>query len=128
MLAALLPFLKKLWPYVVGAGICCWAGCYAGYHFESGAVQAGKLALAAQQKNDATAIADANAIAASDLAQADARANAAQAALAAKIAESGAWETTLTTEIGAQAAMPGKDAADAPVLSATLDAIAKGNP
>jgi multidrug resistance efflux pump len=90
-------------------------------------VQVEKLALATQQKDDAAAIAAANAIAASELAQADAAANAAEARMAAAREQAGVQETTLTAQISAQAAQPGQDAPDSPVLAATLDDLAKGN-
>ncbi len=128
MLAVLLPVLKKLGPYIVAIGLCFSAGVYAGYHVENRAVEAAKLALLTQQRNDADAVAKANAVAVSELKQAGAKANTAQLQLAAGSAAAGSWETTLTTEIGMQAALPGNDARDAPVLSATLDEIAKGGP
>lgn len=128
MLIVLLSFLKRFWPYLVTAGVCFLSGGYAGYRFEIGAVQVQKLALATQQKDDAAAIAAANVIAASELAQADANANAAEARLALANAQAGVQETTLTAQIAAQATQPGKDAPDSPVLAATLDDLAKGNP
>jgi hypothetical protein len=128
MLVVLLPFLKRFWPYLVSAGLCFSAGGYAGYRFELGAVDVQKLALATQQKDDAVAIAAANAAAASELAQSAANANAAEARLAVVKAQAGLRETTLTAQIAAQAAQPGQDAPDAPVLAATLDDLAKGNP
>jgi len=128
MLAVLLPVLRKFGPYIVVAGLCFAGGCYAGDRFEHGAAEAAQLALVTQQKNDAAAVADANAVAAADLAQAAARANTAEAKLALENARAGSWETTLTSQIAAQAALPGKDAPDAPVLATTLDVIAKGQP
>lgn len=128
MLVVFLLFLRRFWPYLVTAALCVFAGGCLGYRFELGAVEAQKLALATQQKDDAAAIAAANAIAASELAQADANANAAEARLASANAQSGAQETTLTAQIAAQAAQPGQDAPDSPVLAATLDDLAKGNP
>ena len=127
MLAVLLPFLKKFWPYIVTAGLCFSTGCYAGYRFEIGAAEIAKLALATQLRSDAAAVADANAIAASDLAQADAKAYAVESQLAIKNAQAETWEATLTNQIEAQASLPGDDATDSPVLAATLDALAKGN-
>jgi hypothetical protein len=128
MLVVLLPFLRRFWPYLALAGACFFAGGCAGYRIELGAVQVQKLALATQQKDDAAAIAAANAIAASELAQADATANAAAARLASANAAAGAQEAMLTAQIAAQAAQPGQDAPDSPVLAATLDDLAKGNP
>jgi hypothetical protein len=128
MLMILLPFLKKFWPYIAVAGICFTGGCAAGYRFEIGAVDAAKLALVIQQKNDAEAVALANAAAASEIIATDAKANTAEAGLAAANARSGNWETALTTEIAVQTALPDKDAPDAPVLSAVLDKIAEGQP
>lgn len=128
MLIVLLPFLKKFWPYMALAGCCFSAGSYAGYRFELGSVEVQKLALVTQQKNDATALAAENAIAASELVQADAKANSAEAQLAAANAQAGAEETTLTAQITAQATQPGQDAADSPVLAITLDDLAKANP
>jgi hypothetical protein len=128
MFTVLFPFLKKCWPYVAAAGVFFSAGSYVGYRLELGAVEVQKLALATQQRNDAAAIAAANAIAASELAQADAKANAVEAQLAAANAQAGTQDTTLTAQIAAQATQPGQDAADSPVLAATLDELAKGNP
>lgn len=127
MPVVLLPILKRFWPYLITAVVGFFAGGYAGYHLEVGAVQVEKLALATQQKDDAAAIAAANAIAASELAQADAAANAAEARMAAAREQAGVQETTLTAQISAQAAQPGQDAPDSPVLAATLDDLAKGN-
>jgi hypothetical protein len=128
MLIALLPLLKRYLPYLLAAGVCFLSGSYTGYRFEVGAVEVQKLALATQQKDDAAAIAAANAAAASELAQADANANAAEARLASTNAQAGARETTLAAQIYAQAAQPGQDAPDSPVLAITLDDLAKENP
>jgi hypothetical protein len=126
MLTILLPFLRKLWPYVAIAGFCFTGGCAAGYRFEIGAVDAAKLALAIQQKNDVEAVAVENAAAASEIIARDAKANTAAAGFAAANAQAGQWQTVLTGQIAAQTALPGKDAPDAPVLSAALDEIMKG--
>ncbi len=128
MFVVLMPILKRIWPYLVAAVLCFSAGCYTGRKFEIGAADAEKLALAAQQKNDLLAAASADAVAASDLAQADAKANTAEAQLAAKNTQAGAWETALSSQIVAQAAHAGNDAPDAPVLASAFDALAKGNP
>jgi hypothetical protein len=128
MLLILLPFLRRFWPYLITAGAGFFAGGYVGYRFEMSAVQVEKLALATQQKDDAAAIAAANAMAASELAQADASANAAEARLASTNVQAGAQEATLAARIAAQAAQPGQDAPDARVLAAALDDLAKGNP
>jgi hypothetical protein len=95
---------------------------------EIGAVDASKLALAIQQKNDAEAVAVANAAAASEIIATDAKANTAETGLAAANAQAGKWETALTGQIAAQTALPDKDAPDAPVLYAVLDEIGKGHP
>ncbi len=128
MLTILLPFLKKFLPYFAIAGSCFTGGCAAGYRFEIGVVDSAKLALETQQKNDAEAVAVANAAAASEIIATDAKANTAEAGLAAANARAGQWETALTSQIAVQTALPGKDAPDAPVLSAVLDEIVKGQP
>ena len=128
MLVVLLPFLRRFWPYLLTAGVSFFSGGYAGYRFELGAVDVQKYALATQQKDDAAAIATANAIAASQLAQANSSANVAEARLASMNAQAGVQETSLAAQIVVQAAQPGQDAPDSPVLAAALDALSKESP
>lgn len=128
MLLVLLPLLRRFWPFLVIAGVGFFAGGCIGYRFEFAAVEVQKLALATQQKDDAAAIATANAVVASELAQADANAKTAEARLASAKALAGVEEATLADQIAGQAAQPGQDAPDSPVLAATLDALAKDTP
>jgi hypothetical protein len=118
-----LALLKKAAPYLALAifGLCI--GSYFGYLIESNGVAAAKLALSVQQANDAKAVADANAAAAAALAKESADANKAEAALALSDKQANAQDTALSSQISAQAAQPGQDAPDAPVLSNTLDAL-----
>jgi len=118
-----LALLKKAAPYLALAffGLCI--GSYCGYAIGSKGVAAAKLALSVQQANDAKAVADANATAAAALAKASAEANEAEAALAATDKQANAQDAALSSQISAQAAQPGQDAPDAPVLSNTLDAL-----
>ncbi len=118
-----LALLKKAAPYLAMTIFGLFIGSYCGYHIGAKAVAAAKLALSVQQANDAKAVAEANAAAAAALAKASADANEAEAALAAADKQASSQDTALSSQISAQAAQPGQDAPDAPVLSNTLDAL-----
>lgn len=99
-------------------------GFYAGKRWELPAVQQAQLALANQQKADATEVANANAQAAIDLAamrQAEGVAmTARQAAIVAEKDGTAAEQAT----IAAMAVQPGQDGPVAPVLAQALASIA----
>ena len=123
MSAIVLALLKKAAPYLVLATIGCCAGFYFGYNLGANGLSAAKLAVSEQQTNDAKAVAVANSAAAAALAKGASDANAAELALATADTQGRAEETNLTSQIAAQAAQPGQDAPDAPVLRHALDAL-----
>jgi hypothetical protein len=127
MFMVMMPFLEKFAPYFIAAALSFSAGGYAGYRFEFGYVEAAKLALATQQKNDATAAATANALAATYIAELERKDNAVERSFSSAVTKADLSAGVFGAQIASQAAEPGQDAPDAPVLSATLDEIAKGN-
>ncbi len=123
MPSAALILLKKTWPYLMLAIIGFSGGFCVGSHIESGKLAAAKLALSIQETDDAKAAAEANAAAAFALAKESADADAAEAAASAATRQENVEDASLSGQIASQAAQPGQDAPDAPVLAHTLDAL-----
>ena len=123
MQAIAVALLKKAAPYLVLAAITSGIGFYFGYLLGSDGLAKAKLALSAQQLADAKAVAAVNAAAAAELTKANADTNAAEVALAAADKQASLRDINLTKQVASEAAQPGQDAPDAPVLAHTLGGL-----
>jgi hypothetical protein len=120
----LISLLAKLGPYAAAALIAFGGGVYVTHKFDLGAIDAAKLALAAQVQADDQAAAAANAKAEADLAAAKEQDDQAMSQLQIRLSAAQTAGADLRTQIAKQAGEPDQDAPLAPVLATTLDVLA----